>query len=75
MNVAKPNRPTRWGVGPRILSAAAGYAVLAGIATSIWPEACLLRVVPYPVFLTAGMICLALGVPFLAIAGRAATVA
>lgn len=66
------NRLSRWGVGPRILLIAGGYACLAGIATYLWPDVCLIRVVPYPVFLVVGTVLLVIGVPMLIVAGRAA---
>jgi protein-S-isoprenylcysteine O-methyltransferase Ste14 len=64
-----------WGIGPRMLLAAAGYAVPAGVACWLWPDACLVRAVPYPVFLAAGGLLLLVGVPLLVVAGRAATAA
>lgn len=38
---------SRWGVGPSILVSAGGYAAVAGIATWLWLEVCLITVVPY----------------------------
>jgi protein-S-isoprenylcysteine O-methyltransferase Ste14 len=58
-----------------MLLAAAGYAALAGAATWRWPEACLIRAVPYSAFLLAGGLCLLIGLPLLAVAGRAAAAA
>lgn len=66
------NRLSRWGVGPRVLLTAGGYACLAGIASYFWPDICLIRVVPYPAFLVVGTVLLVIGVPMLAVAGRAA---
>lgn len=66
---------SRWGIGPSIAMAAVGYAAIAGAATRIWPEVCLIRIVPSSVFLTAGAVLILVGVPMLAAAGRAATVA
>lgn len=66
---------SRWGVGPSILVSAGGYAAVAGIATWLWPEVCLITVVPYPVFLVAGIVLLIIGIPMLMVAGRAATLA
>jgi protein-S-isoprenylcysteine O-methyltransferase Ste14 len=66
------NRLSRWGVGPRILLTAAGYALLAGIATSFWPKVCLIRAVPHPVFVVVGSVLLLVGVPMLVVAVRAA---
>ena len=62
-----------WGIGPRMLLAAAGYALPAGLSSWLWPATCRIRAVPYPVFLTAGGLLLLAGVPLLIIAGRAAT--
>lgn len=56
-------RLSRFGVGPKINISATGYAVLAGAATYVWPDACLLRSVPYRVFLIPGVLLLALGIP------------
>ena len=66
------NRLSRWGVGPRILITAGGYACIAGIASYLWPEACLIRTVPYPAFLLVGAVLLLVGIPMLVVAGRAA---
>lgn len=60
-----------WGIGPRMLLAAAAYALPAGFATWIWPDACLIRAVPYPAFLATGGVLLLAGVPMLVVAGRA----
>jgi protein-S-isoprenylcysteine O-methyltransferase Ste14 len=70
-----PSRPSLWGVGPRILVTAAGYAVAAGVATYLWPDATLIQAVPYWVFVTVGIAFLLVGIPMLIVAGRAATVA
>jgi protein-S-isoprenylcysteine O-methyltransferase Ste14 len=37
--------------------------VLAGIATYLWPEVCLLQSIPYMAFLVIGVILLAVGIP------------
>lgn len=66
---------SRWGVGPRILLSAAGYAVLAGVLTGLYPDLFLLRVIPYPVFLAVGLVLLTAGIPMVVIAGRAAMMA
>ncbi len=66
------NRLSRWGVGPRIMLTAGGYACLAGIATYLRPEACLIRSIPYPVFLLVGAVLMLVGIPMLVVAGRAA---
>lgn len=69
------HRLSLWGIGPRMMLAAAVYALLAGIATWLWPEVCFIRTVPYTVFLVAGGVLLLIGVPMVVIAARAATVA
>ncbi len=69
------SRLSVWGVGPWIVSTAGGYACVAGIATYVWPQVCLIRSVPQMVFVAAGGILLLVGVPLLVIAGRAATLA
>jgi len=66
------NRLSRWGVGPRILLTAAGYGLLAGIVTYLWPAVCLIRAMPYFVFLMVEIVLLLVGVPMLRVAGRAA---
>jgi len=43
-----------------------------GIATHLWPDVCLIRAVPYRVFLAVGAVFLAVGIPMLIVAGRAA---
>jgi protein-S-isoprenylcysteine O-methyltransferase Ste14 len=66
---------SRWGVGPSILVSAGAYAAVAGLATWLWPNVCLITTVPYSVFLVAGIVLLVIGVPMLILAERAATVA
>lgn len=66
---------SRWGIGPRILVSAGVYFAVAGLATWLWPEVCLVTAVPYPVFLVAGIVLLIVGVPMFMVAGRAATLA
>jgi protein-S-isoprenylcysteine O-methyltransferase Ste14 len=56
-------RISRFGVGPRIILSAIIYAALAGRATHIWPDACLLRAIPYRVLLIPGLLLLLLGIP------------
>jgi protein-S-isoprenylcysteine O-methyltransferase Ste14 len=58
-----------------MLLAAAGYALPPGLCPWLWPEACRIRAVPYPVFLAAGGLLRLAGVPMLILAGRAATAA
>lgn len=69
------NRLSRWGVGPRILLTAGGYASLTGIVTYLGPEVCVIRAVPYQVFLVVGAVLLLVGIPMLIAAGRAAMMA
>jgi protein-S-isoprenylcysteine O-methyltransferase Ste14 len=66
---------SRWGVGPSIVLSAGVYAAVAGFATRLWPEVCLISTVPRMVFLVAGIVLLVIGVPMLLVAARAATVA
>lgn len=66
---------SRWGVGPSILMAAGAYAAAAGLVTWLWPEVCLVAAIPHPVFVVAGVVLAAVGVPMLVMAGRAATAA
>jgi protein-S-isoprenylcysteine O-methyltransferase Ste14 len=56
-------RLSRWGIGPRIIVAAGGYMVLAGIASYLWPEVCLLHPIPYWVLRAVGGILLIAGIP------------
>ena len=65
---------SRWGVGPSIVVSAGAYAAVAGLATWLWPNVCLVRVVPNTVFLIAGIVLLVIGVPMLLVAARAATI-
>jgi protein-S-isoprenylcysteine O-methyltransferase Ste14 len=66
---------SRWGVGPSIMVPMAAYAAVAGLATWLWPDVCLVTVVPRMVFLVAGIVLLMIGVPMLVVAGRAAAIA
>jgi protein-S-isoprenylcysteine O-methyltransferase Ste14 len=66
---------SRWGVGPSILVSAGAYATVAGLATWLWPEFCLISVALNAVFLVAGIVLLVIGVLMLVVAGRAATIA
>jgi protein-S-isoprenylcysteine O-methyltransferase Ste14 len=66
---------SRWGVGPSIMVSAGAYAAVAGLATWLWPEACLVTAIPLVVFLVAGIGLVVVGVPMLVVAARAATVA
>ena len=71
----KTGEMSRWGVGPCIVLSSLAYAAATGIATYFWPGACLISVVPYPVFVVVGVVLLALGAPMLIVAGRAAMIA
>jgi protein-S-isoprenylcysteine O-methyltransferase Ste14 len=62
-------RLSRFGVGPKITLSAIIYAALAGAATYVWPDACLLRSVPYRVFLILGTLLLLIGIPMWLVAG------
>lgn len=66
---------SRWGVGPSIVLSAVVYAVIAGLATWLWPNICLVTAVPSIVFMVAGIVLLVIGIPMLIVAGRAATLA
>jgi len=66
---------SRWGIGPRIMVLAGVYAIAAGLVTWLWPEVCLITVVPYPVLVVTGIVLLLVGIPMLAVAARAATAA
>src|SRR5262245_565502 len=69
------HRQSIWGIGPRMLLAAAWYALPAELCSWLWPETCRIRAVPYWVFLAAGGLLLLAGVVMLTFAGRAATTA
>ncbi len=66
---------SRFGVGPSIMLTAAAYAVVAGAATRLWPQVCVLSTIPYWVFLTAGMALVVIGVPMLILAAKTAMAA
>lgn len=66
---------SRWGVGPSIMLSAGVYAAVAGLATWLWPDVCLVTVVPRIIFLVAGIVLLIVGIPTLLVAARAATLA
>lgn len=68
-------RLSRWGVGPKVLVTALGYAIVAGAVTATWPRIFLIHGIPSALLVTLGLTLLALGVPMLVLAGRAATVA
>ena len=64
-----------WGVGPSIMMATGTYAAVAGLAAWRWPKTCLISTIPSPVFLVTEIVLLVIGIPMLAVAGRAATIA
>ena len=66
---------SRWGVGPCIMLSAGAYAAVAGLATWLWPDICMVTAIPHSVLLVARIILLVIGVPMLFVAGKAATVA
>ena len=66
---------SRWGVGPRILTGAIVYGLFGGIVTYFWPEQCLMEPIRYSLVLSLGLVLLAIGVPMLVVAGRAAMLA
>jgi protein-S-isoprenylcysteine O-methyltransferase Ste14 len=59
---------SRWGVGPRIVSLALPYGIVAGIATRIWLHVCRLRFIPGIVLVTLAAVFLAAGLTMLLIA-------
>ena len=63
---------SRWGVGPSILVTAGTYAAIAGLATYLWPNVCLMPAIPYWCLLMVGILLLLIGVPMLMVAGKAA---
>ena len=67
-----PAKMSIWGIGPKIFASALGYAMIAGAASYFYPEIFLMTFIPYQVFLVLGIILLCLGLPMLAVAGRAA---
>lgn len=66
---------SRWGVGPSIVASAGAYATVAGVATWLWPQVCVVTAIPYMAFVVAGIILLGIGIPMLVVAARAATLA
>ncbi len=57
-----------WGVGPRIMVPTFAYLAVAGIATYLRPAVCLVRAVPYVLFVVPGVVLLAVGLPMLVVA-------
>ena len=60
-------------MGPSIVLAALSYAAIGAIMTYLWPDTCLIRAIPYPVFLVTGASLLVFGVPMLVVAAVALT--
>lgn len=54
---------------------AGAYAAIAGLATWLWPEVCVVTAIPCMAFVVAGITLLGIGIPMLVVAARAATVA
>ena len=54
---------------------AGAYAAIAGLATWLWPEVCVVTAIPRMAFVVAGIVLLLIGIPMLVVAARAATVA
>ena len=57
------NRPSRFGIGPLITASALGSAMVAGAATYLWPDVCLLPESLRGPFRIAGAILLLVGIP------------
>jgi protein-S-isoprenylcysteine O-methyltransferase Ste14 len=51
------------------------YAAVAGLVTWLWPDICLVTVVPRVVFVAAGIVLLVVGIPMLLVAAQAAMTA
>ena len=64
-----------WGVGPKIIVPTFAYMAVVGIATYLWPAVCLIRAVPYVLFLVPGVVLLAIGLPMLVVAAVSVKVA
>jgi len=56
-----PRELSRWGVAPRIAVPMLLTAVLAGAATWLWPEVCIVRAIPQYVTIPCGAVLLAVG--------------
>ena len=56
---------SRWGIGTKLIVCSVSYAVFAGIATYLYPEIFIIKMVLYRLLIIAGIILLAIGVPFL----------
>lgn len=57
------------------MMSAGAYAAIAGLATWLWPEVCVVTAIPCMAFVVAGITLLGIGIPMLVVAARAATVA
>ncbi len=58
-------RLSRWGVGPRIALPTLLCGAAAGLATHLWPQACLLRIVPGVVLVTVAIVFFVAGLSML----------
>ena len=67
----KQSKMSIWGVGPSIVASAAGYGMVAGIATWMWPGVFLVTGVPYPVFVAVGLLLVLGGIAMLRFAAQA----
>lgn len=66
---------SRWGIGPSIVASAGAYAAIAGLATWLWPDFCVVTAIPYTALVVAGSVLLVIGIPMVVIAGKAGTTA
>ncbi len=55
-------RPTRFGIGPRIVEATLAYVIVAGAATYAWPGVCMTNLPSFGFVIAAGVLLVALGV-------------
>ena len=67
------NKMSRRGVGPRIVSLALPFGIVAGIATRTWPHACQLRFIPGIVLVLPAVAFLAEGPTMLLVAATCST--
>jgi len=64
-------RPSRWGVGPRIAAVALAWAAIAGVATRVWPGACLITFLPRAALVVPGGLLVLFGFAMLVASARA----
>ena len=69
------DRMSIWGVGPKIMFPTFGCLAVAGMATYLWPNVCLVRALPYVFLVVPGAALLAIGLPMLVVAGLSVTAA